>query len=90
MDWLDSRGRRARLASPLPQMFCLGTPRGQNMTKRPRMSNVPNRDAEHHAASTCPCCRGQRTPIFWSKAGMTSRLCEAHKQEARAYRRAYG
>lgn len=42
----------------------------------------------------CPVCNDKsenpRHPIFWSKAGMTRRLCERHWEQAREYRRAWG
>ena len=40
-----------------------------------------------HGLTGCPPCRGDRTPLFWSKAGMTYRLCDRHLDDARAERR---
>jgi hypothetical protein len=39
-------------------------------------------------STDCPVCNGSdRPPLWWSKAGMTYRLCEPHKEAARSQRR---
>lgn len=36
----------------------------------------------------CPVCAGsERDALWWSKAGMTSKLCDAHREAARSTRR---
>jgi hypothetical protein len=66
VDWLDSRGKRACIASPLPQVPGLGTPRGQAVTKR---ANAATRypavcDAtKYKRGCMCEKCRAHDTAL---------------------------